>query len=76
MGGIRTRTIRAGDALEVECFPITKVGERARRECRLRRSRPGQEALNRRNAEKRIRRLIDANFTSQDYVVTLTWDYT
>ena len=75
VGGIRTRTIRAGDALEVECFPITKVGERARRECRLRRSRPGQEALNRRNAEKRIRRLIDANFTSQDYVVTLTWDY-
>lgn len=75
VGGIRTRTIRAGDALEVECFPITKVAEGAMREYIRRRSRPGQEALNRRNAEKRIRRLIDANFTSSDYVVTLTWDY-
>ena len=75
VGGIRTRTIRAGDAIEVECFPITKVAEGAMREYIRRRSRPGQEALNRRNAEKRIRRLIDANFTSSDYVVTLTWDY-
>ena len=75
VGGIRTRTIRAGDALEVECFPITKVAEGAMREYIRRRSRPGQEALNRRNTEKRIRRLIDANFTSSDYVVTLTWDY-
>lgn len=75
VGGIRTRTIRAGDALEVECFPITKVAEGARREYIRRKSRPGQEALNKRNAEKRIRRLIDANFTTEDYVVTLTWDY-
>lgn len=75
VGGIRTRTIRAGDALEVECFPITKVGQRARAAYQQRRSRAAQEALNRRNAEKRIRRYIDANFTSADYVVTLTWDY-
>ena len=75
VGGIRTRTIRAGDALEVECFPITKVGEAARSEWRRRRTGPAQEKVNREQAEKRIRRLIDANFTGEDYVVTLTWDY-
>ena len=75
VGGIRTKTIRAGESIEVECFPIVKVGEAARREMRRRRCRPAQAILNRRNAEKRIRRLLEANFTRQDYSLTLTWDY-
>ena len=76
VGGIRTRTIRAGDSIEVECYPLTRIGPAARAEYARRRvSRACQEALNRRNAEKKIRRLIDANFTGEDWVVTLTWDY-
>lgn len=75
VGGIRTKTIRAGDALEVECFPITKVGEAARREAQRRRTGPAQAALNRRNAAKRIQRLIDANYSTEDWVLTFTWDY-
>ena len=76
VGGIRTKTIRAGEFLEVECYPLTRVGSRAEAEARERhRQRACQEALNRRNAEKRVRRLICANFTTEDYVLTLTWDY-
>ena len=75
VGGIRTKTIRAGKAIEVECYPLVKLGESAREEYRRRTQRPCQAALNRRNAEKRIRRLIDENFTPEDYVLTLTWDY-
>ena len=76
VGGIRTRTVRAGDALEVECYPLTRIGPAARAEATARRaSRPCQDALNRRHAEAKIRRLIDANFTTEDWVVTLTYDY-
>lgn len=76
VGGIRTRTIRAGNTIEVECYPLLRIGNRAREEAAARhRQRPCQEQLNRRNAEKRIRRLIENNFTPEDYVLTLTWDY-
>lgn len=75
VGGIRTKTIRAGDVIEVECYPLVRLGFTAREEIRRRTQRPCQAALNRKNAEKRMRRLIDANFTDSDYVVTLTWDY-
>ena len=61
VGGIRTRTIRAGDAIEVECYPLTRIGPAARGEYERRKaSRECQIRLNRRNAEKKIRRLIDA----------------
>ena len=29
VGGIRTRTVRAGDTLEVECYPLTRIGPAA-----------------------------------------------
>lgn len=76
VGGIRTKTIRSGEMLEVECYPLTRIGDRARDAAQVRRKqRACQEALNRRNAEKRIYRLINVNFTREDYVVTLTYDY-
>lgn len=76
VGGIRTRTIRAGDTLEVECYPLTRIGPAAREEvARRHRQRACQEAMNRRNAEKKVRRLIEHNFTTDSYVLTLTWDY-
>ena len=32
VGGIRTRTVRAGDTIEVECYPLTRIGPAARAE--------------------------------------------
>jgi hypothetical protein len=76
VGGIRTRTVRAGDTIEVECYPLTRIGPAAREEAAARKaSRACQIRLNRRRAEAKIRRLIDMNFDGGDWVVTLTWDY-
>lgn len=76
VGGIRTRTVRAGDTIEVECYPLTRIGARAVEEAaRRKRQRACQEKLNRKNAEKKIRRYIEENFTTAAYVLTLTWDY-
>lgn len=75
VGGIRTRTIRAGETIEVECYPITVVGAAAREEARRRRTSPAQRIVNRRRAEVTVRRLLEANFTQRDWVCTYTWDY-
>lgn len=74
IGGIRTKTIRAGDTLEVECFPITRVSAAAKQEAQRRRSSPAQQKLNQRNRQRRMARLIDANFTRADYVLTGTYE--
>ena len=75
VGGIRTRTIRAGDSLEVECFPITRISHEAERERLRRRSSPAQEALNRRRSADRMRRLAEANFGEGDWALHLTINY-
>ena len=75
MGGIRTRTTRAGDALVVECYPITRIETPAREEKQRRRSSAAQIRLNQRRSAQRVRMLIEENFTERDWVVTLTWDY-
>lgn len=75
VGGIRTRTIRAGDSLEVECFPIINIPKGAERERLRRKSTPAQEKLNHRNTVKRVRRLLEANFNPGDCAVHPTFDY-
>lgn len=75
MGGVRTRTIRAGETLELEVFPLINVSAPAREEYRRRKSSPAQVELNRRNSEKRIRRLCEANFGTGDIVMHPTFDY-
>ncbi len=75
IGGIRTKTIRAGDSLEVECFPIVRITERVERERMRRKSSPAQEQMNHRNTVKRVRRLLEANFGAGDFAVHPTWDY-
>ena len=44
-GGTSTRTIRAGDSLEVECFPIIHVSQDAKRDAKRRASTKAQENL-------------------------------
>lgn len=75
VGGIRTKTIRAGQALEVECFPLIRANLEADRERRRRASTKYQENLNLKNARKKVRRLLETNFTENDISLTLTFDY-
>lgn len=74
-GGIRTRTIRSGSLLEVECYPILRLSHEAEREKRRRRTGPAQAKLNRKRSARRCMRLIEANFTRRSLVLTLTYDY-
>lgn len=75
IGGVRTRTIRAGESLEIEAYPIINITAPMREELRRRKTSPAQEEINRRNSEARIRRLTEANFGSGDIVLHPTFDY-
>ena len=73
--GIRTRTIRAGDTLEVECYPLVRTSQAQRDAIRMRRTPPAMQKVNARNRARHTARLIDQNFTESDHVVTLTYRY-
>lgn len=75
VGGIRTKTIRAGDSLEVEAFPMVRINADAKTEYRRRGTSAAQEKLNLKNRRKRVRRLLETNFSSVDYILHLTFDY-
>lgn len=75
VGGIKTKTFRAGDSLEVESIPIVYISDGARRERKRRQTNGAQTILNRINAEKKFRRLVEANFGTGDWVVHPTYDY-
>lgn len=72
---MRTKHIYAGDTLEIECYPLIVVNREQRRQMKRARTKERQHAINRRNRSKRVRRLIEANFTAADYVVHGTYDY-
>lgn len=75
LGGISTKTVRAGESLEVECFPIVKIDDGARRERQIRRTNRWQEHVNLNNTRKRVRRIAEANFGEEDIFWTGTWAY-
>lgn len=75
MGGVRTKTIRAGDTLEIEAYPLIRVDVPAREEARRRKSSAAQVKLNLHNSMKRIRRLCETNFGTGDFVMHPTFDY-
>ena len=67
----RTKSYRSGSLLEIEAYPLLPAFQRET----LRRVKPTSEAqarLNQRNAEKRLLRLAEANFTAADYYFTGT----
>ena len=72
---MRTRIIRAGQSLEIESYPVLQLNRAKRRHLKHVQTREAQHKLNRRNRTKHVRRLIEANFTEADYVVTGTYDY-
>lgn len=68
----RTKTIKSGDMLEVEVFPIWSTQGEATRARKVT-TREAQRNLNDKNAKKRIIRKINTNFTENDVAITLTY---
>ena len=68
----RVKTIRSGDMLEVEAYPIWDIpgGRRGRRG---KGSSTAQQNLNDKNTKKRLIRLVNTNFTDKDLWATLTY---
>lgn len=75
LDGVRTVTIRAGRSLEVMCHPIVRISPEARREAKTRHSSPSMDRVNARNQQRHMMRLMEANFTPEAVVVTLTYEY-
>lgn len=71
----RTKTIKAGPMVYVECFPVweTKTARAAQSEAKKERHRRAQEKLNEKNAQKRLVRLINENFGAGDLILTLEY---
>ena len=72
-GRYRCKTIKHGDQLDVEIFPIwnTRAEERKAKEAVTRKA---QAALNDKNSHKRVGRLINCNFVKGDIKIDLTYD--
>ncbi len=75
VGGYRVKTVRAGDTVEVEMYPIWNTRESAGKErewCEAHREQVRR--VHQRNRQKHLRRLINANFGAGDILLTLTYD--
>lgn len=71
-GRYRCKTIKHGDQLDVEIFPIWSTSAESRK-ARAAVTSKAQAALNEKNARKRLVRRINANFTASDIELTLTY---
>lgn len=71
----RTKTVKSGDMLEAECFPvIVRRADVERLKEGMRRVTPeAMRQANDRHSEKRLHRLISANFGKGDFWITLTY---
>lgn len=67
----RVKTIKSGDMLEVEAYPIWNIP--GRRGKKSKGSSIAQQNLNDRNTIKRVTRLVHTNFTEKD--MWATWTY-
>ncbi len=72
---MRTRVIRAGDSLELEAFPVIRGRVPCRRQNRHGPTSNAQRAVNKRQRAKKLRRLIEANFTEVDYIVEMVFQF-
>ena len=68
-----TKTIRSGEQFEVEIYPRFSKRDFEKYKPYRKPTRLKQKSLNDRNARKYFIRLINANFTDDDYVVHLTY---
>jgi len=70
----RTKTIKSGDVLECEIYPIWNTAKSTRRARKFRESKTAQKNLNAKNAQKNLIRLINENFTDEDIWGTFTYE--
>ena len=70
----RTKTIKSGNVLEVEIYPIWDTHTSTARARRTKESRDAQKRLNHKNATKNVIRLVNANFTDSDFWGTFTYE--
>lgn len=70
----RAKTIRSGDIVECEVYPIWNTRSSLSRAKKMKKSREAQRSLNERNAKKKVYRLINANFSDNDIWATFTYD--
>ena len=69
----RTKTIKSGNVLECEIYPIWNTHKSTVRARKTRESRTAQKTLNAKNATKHLIRLINTNFTDNDIWGTVTY---
>ncbi len=70
----RTKTIKSGNVLECEIYPVWNTRSSISRACKLRESRDTQKRLNQKNSIKNIIRLVNTNFTNDDIWGTFTYE--
>lgn len=70
----RTKTIKSGDVIECEIYPVWNTSTNSTRVRRLRESRDAQKKLNEKNSVKHVIRLINTNFTDDDIWGTFTYE--
>ena len=70
----RTKTIKSGNVLECEIYPVWNTHTSLTRAKKTRESREAQKRLNAKNATKHLVRLINTNFTEADIWGTFTYE--
>ncbi len=70
----RTKTIKSGDVLECEVYPIWNTRASMSRARKEKESRQAQKRLNVKNAIKNVIRLVNTNFTDSDIWGTFTYE--
>ena len=70
---ICTRTIMAGDMVEIDMYPAFLRKDMSRA-AKAKASREAQKNLNNKNRIKNLVRLVNANFCKRDYIVHLTYE--
>lgn len=70
----RTKTIKSGNVLECEVYPIWNTRSSISRARKLRESRDTQKRLNQKNAIKKFIRLVNTNFTDDDIWGSFTYE--
>lgn len=70
---IRERQTKSGKLLEADFYPVTRDGRQLGRGPQNKKSTEEQEKYNKLQAQKKVIRLVNANFGNQDVLMTLTY---
>ena len=69
----RQQRYDCGNFVELNIFPVFEYKSPSARRIRRKPSKQAQQALNQKNREREVNRVICANFTDEDYYITLTF---